>query len=88
MNLGDVMTSQGSNDFSGLPAIAGTAIGVSLLMRFTPKLAKFFKKYKAPGYSTWSHIYNPKISNGKIKGFHHAHMGMTPSKIEILGKLT
>ena len=31
-------------------------------------------------------IYNPKISNGKIKGFHHAHMGMTPSKIEILGK--
>jgi len=75
-----------SDAFSGIPAIAGTAVGVSLLLRFTPKLVKFFKTYKAPGYSTWSHIYNPKISQGKIKGFHHAPMGNTPPKIEILGK--
>ena len=83
----DALTSSwDGKSFSKTPDIAVTAVGVSLLMRFTPKLFKFFKAYKSPGYSTWSHIYNPKIVNSKIKGFHHAPMGIIPPKVEILGK--
>jgi hypothetical protein len=36
MNIGDMMTNpQGAGDLSGIPAIAGTTIGLKLLMRLT-----------------------------------------------------
>jgi RHS repeat-associated protein len=64
-----------------IPEMAATAVGLRLLLRFVPKLFHFYKEYKVPGYSTWSHIYNPKIANGTVKGFHHAPMGIVPPKI-------
>ncbi|MEA3490497.1 MAG: hypothetical protein U9R27_01205 [Campylobacterota bacterium] len=41
MNIGSMMTNpQGAGDLSGIPAIAGTAVGLRLLLRFSPKLQK------------------------------------------------